>query len=180
MQSFIDKVSKNAFVWTAIWGDSFSVASCRSFALIWRNLGRVAAINLVGSLLLSVGRFTVMIVTTGLCAMAFVTQSTYIDNLNSPVLPCLIIAFISYVVASLFMVVFETVIDTMFLCFLVDYEHNGATHMMAPKEMKALVERHADESSMIAQQRKELRMSTMQATSPTNYSALPDGGAPAQ
>jgi hypothetical protein len=59
------------------------------------------------------------------------------------------------------MVVFETTMDTMFLCFLVDYEHNGPDHLMAPKRMRDLVEAHAEESSQLAQQRKELRMSVM-------------------
>jgi len=32
---------------TAIYGDNFGTAACSSFALIFRNLARVAAINLV-------------------------------------------------------------------------------------------------------------------------------------
>lgn len=177
MQSFIDKVSKNSFVWTAIWGDSFCTATCQSFNLLWRNLARVAAINVVGVYLINLGKVTVTIVTTGLCALAFVSDPYYIAELNSPILPCLLIAFISYLVAALFMVVFETTMDTMFLCFLVDYEHNGAGHLMAPKRMRKLVEDHAQESATLAQERQELRMSAM-TKNPSSYSSLASDPAP--
>jgi len=53
------------------------------------------------------------------------------------------------VVSSLFMMVFDTAIDTIFLCFLVDCEHNGngdEGYMLASKELQKLVGKYKSES----------------------------------
>lgn len=145
LECCIDKVNKNAFVWMSIWGDGFCSSCFSSFALIWRNLGRVAALNVVGSYLITLGKFTVASVTTGLSAYVLI-NTDIVPNLNSPVLPCICIFIVSWSVAYLFMVVFETVIDTTFLCFLVDSEHNAGGHMRASASLQALIGEHAKAS----------------------------------
>lgn len=52
----LDRISKNALIWTSIWGDHFLTAACSSFSLIWRNLSRVAALTVVSNVLLTVGK----------------------------------------------------------------------------------------------------------------------------
>jgi hypothetical protein len=50
-----------------------------------------------------------------------------------PILPT------SYGIASIFMAVFAAIIDTIFICFLVDCEHNKDTTMLASKSLQELV-----------------------------------------
>jgi len=147
LECCVDKINKNGFVWMAIWGDSFCVSSCSSFTLIWRNLGKVAAMNMVGGYLIALGKFTVASITTGASAYLLI-NTDIVKNLNSPVLPCICVFFVSWSVAYLFMIIFETVIDATFLCFLVDYEHNGGAggHMMASPSLQALVNEHSKAS----------------------------------
>jgi len=47
LECCLDKVNKNALIWCAIYGDNFFSSACSSFALIWRNLARVAALHVV-------------------------------------------------------------------------------------------------------------------------------------
>jgi hypothetical protein len=144
-QCCMDKVSKNAFVWTAIYGDAFIPAACSSFALIWANLARLAAINLVGDFLLFLGKLVVALFTTGL--VAIVIDKHYQDDVSSLVMPAVVIFLVSYLVASLFMVIFDVTIDTVFLCFLIDEKFNRNGNMLAPPSLVALVESHSQESA---------------------------------
>jgi len=152
----MDKINKNAFIWIAIWGDSFGTAACSSFALLFRNLARVAAINLVGAYLMLLGKVIVAMATTGIAAIIFIGVEHYKTDLSSLAMPCAVVFLLSYLVSSLFMVVFETTIDTTFLCFLVDEEHNP-NNMYASANLRQIVNSHSDKSMQMAERTKSMR-----------------------
>lgn len=52
----MDKVSKNAFIFCAVYGDAFCPSAAASFTLVWRNLVRVAAVSMVGSVIVFLGK----------------------------------------------------------------------------------------------------------------------------
>ena len=62
------------------------------------------------------------------------------------------VAFLlSYMVASLFMVVYDTTIDTVFLCFLVDEEVNAVDgQMLASKGLLKVIGKYEKESQDMA------------------------------
>lgn len=156
LECCMDKVNRNAFIWIAIWGDNFGVAACSSFSLLWRNLARVAAINLVGHYLMLLGKIIVAMSTTGICAIIFISYDKYKDELSSLAMPCAVIFLLSYMVSSVFMVAFDTTIDTTFLCFLVDYEHNG-NNMFASLALQEIVNRHKEDNNKAAERVQSLR-----------------------
>ena len=54
------------------------------------------------------------------------------------------IVVLSYLVVSVFLTVYETTIDTIFLCFLVDEEVNGASQqMLASKNLRKIVGKYS-------------------------------------
>lgn len=141
----IDKVNKNAFIYTAIWGCGFCTAGCKSFALLWKNLGAVAAINTVSFTLIWLGKFGVTFMTAGIYALAL--NSLVGTQISSILYPGLIIIFLSNFVSRLTMLIIETVIDTTFMCYLVDLDHNGAGgNMLASEDLTALVEENKEQS----------------------------------
>jgi len=149
----LDKISKNAFVWTAIYGDSFVPAACSSFALIWANLARLAAINLVSSSLLNIGKLIVALMSTGI--YGFIINAWYGDDVSSIALPCFIMFLLAFLIASLFMVTFDTTIDTLFLSFLIDEKFNKQSgQMFAPPSLCQLVETYAEQSKQHANEKK--------------------------
>lgn len=173
MQCCLDKINKNAFVWTAVWGDSFGTAACSSFKLIWGNLGRTGAMSVVSSFIMFVGKVLVALATCGICAI--VMKSIY-KNLNSLVLPVIIIFILAYMVASLFMLIFETTMDTIFLCFLIDEKCNKAAGtMLASEGLKQLVEKNGDRCDKYAKQQYELN-----SKREAHLGVTHDGTAPAQ
>lgn len=115
----MDKVSKNAFIFCSIYGDAFCPSAAASFGLVWRNLARVAAVSTVGSFIIVLGKLVVSFLTAGIAAFVMVKTSYGVD-LSSPLLPGVVILLLAYIISSLFMIIYETAIDTIFLCFLID------------------------------------------------------------
>jgi len=131
----LDKISTNALVWTSIWGDSFLVACCSSFELIWRNLSKVAAITLTQGFLVILGKAMVSLAATG--ASTMLIHHFYGDQISSIIMPAVVLFVLSFMVATLFMSVFQTTIDCIFFCYLVDSSANEGTpdRMYASKEL---------------------------------------------
>jgi choline transporter-like protein 2/4/5 len=98
MQTFIDKVSKNAFVWTSIYATGFCQSSCLSFALIWRNLARTAALSIVSGVLVFFGKVLIVIITTAICAAALIAYDPFDQPISSPLLPLIVSSYLYAVV----------------------------------------------------------------------------------
>jgi hypothetical protein len=135
-EACMDKLNKHAFVWVSIYGDSFIPSCCSSFQLIWANLLRMVIVDVVGDYLLLVGRFMIAMATTGICSI--IIDHTFKDEINSSAIPLTVIFVFSFTIATLFMIVFETAVDTVFLCFLID-ESNPRGEMLAAPSLKKLM-----------------------------------------
>jgi hypothetical protein len=83
---------------------------------------------------------------TVLWAGIMITRVDPYERVSSPIFPLIIIFIIAYTVAMLFMVVYETCIDTIFLCFLLDCEKNTDGVMLASPGLSALVGKYQDKS----------------------------------
>jgi len=154
LECCVDKINKNAYIWMAIWGDNFCSSSCKAWTLLWRNLGSVAAINTVGLYLVWLGKFSVTFLTTGIYAL--VLMNLVGTEISSVLYPCICIMILTSFVSRLCMLVVETVIDTTFLCYLVDLEHNGAGQMLADADFNALAEENKAQSFELYERRKKV------------------------
>jgi len=179
LECCIDKISKNALIWTAIWGDNFFTAACSSFVLLWRNLFKVAALNAVSGVLMFLGKLTVALITMALSGYAMTHVDYFSQDLYSPVVPALVVFILAYTVADMFMLVFEVAIDTTLLCFLVDCEHNkdNSETMFASKGLQAIVGKHKKDSEELATDMNETRASKIK---PRDVAAPEDFGANGQ
>lgn len=143
----MDKISKNAFIWCSIYGDNFGTSACMSFKLVWSNLLRAAAVNLVGDYLMLLGKVAVSLATAGVAAYICANVDPYKDELSSIVMPVVVVFLLSWLVASVFMAVYETAIDSTFLCFLVDESCNKQTgNMFASDELKKIIDAFSAEN----------------------------------
>jgi len=149
----LDKISKSALVWCAIWGSSFVPSCCSSFRFVWDNLARVAALHLVTGYLVLLGKVIVSLATAGACGIAI--ERVYGDSVNSTAMPMAVMFILAYLVSTLFMVAFECTIDTIFLCFLVDEKINGGTgNMFAHQSLIDVVNKYKPQSEILAQRMK--------------------------
>ncbi|MES1911260.1 MAG: hypothetical protein MHM6MM_003719 [Cercozoa sp. M6MM] len=151
----MDYISKNSFVFTAVYGTCFCTSAYNSFQLLWNNMARVAAINVVGTYLIVIGKVLVGLATAAIAAAVLEYVEPYESEVSSPVFPLVVIFVIAFFVAALFMVTYEAAIDTIFLCFLIDEEANASTEMFASDSLKAIVNKYSDESRKAAMRMKK-------------------------
>lgn len=137
-QKCVDYISRNALIWSAITGENFCSSGVSAFSLVLANLGRAAALNFIGGFVIFFGKICIALITAGGCGL--VMQRLYDGELFSTVMPMVIIFILAYVVASLFMGVFDTSMDTMFLCYIADTEGKYTPNALseALKEAQAI------------------------------------------
>lgn len=143
----LDKLNKNGLIWTAVYGDGFCTASCSAFALLWRNLARVCAINLVSTIIVRIGKLLTAFLVTYIFYMVMQNHEPWRSQLHSPFFPGAMIFAFSFFAGSAVFTLFEAILDCQFLCFLIDYEENGATgRMLASEDMQKIVGKYQDAS----------------------------------
>jgi len=151
LECCLDKVSKNALIWVSVYGDAFCPSVCGSFKLIWTNMARVAVITFFSAIVTTLGKIMIPLMTTALCAAIFVFVEPYKSELSSPIYPLVIIFVISLAVALMFLTVYDTAIDTVFMCFLLDEKHNKANgKMFADDGLRKIVQKYEQESKQLA------------------------------
>eukprot|EP00128_Syssomonas_multiformis_P015006 Colp12_sorted_trinity150504_noHs@3227 len=127
LEKIIKLLNKNAYIEIAVYGYSFCKAARTAFGLLTRNCLRLAAVDTVGDFVLFLGKLTVTVLSS-LAAYYFFTQIYVKDNSAHYIMaPVLVVMLASYMVAATFFSVYEMAIDTIFLCFCEDVEHNDGS-----------------------------------------------------
>jgi choline transporter-like protein 2/4/5 len=145
----IDKLNKQALIYCSIYGSGLCVSAYRAFQISWKNLFRVAAVTMVTEFLMVVGKLTIAAVVTAISVLVYMKDSQY-SEMSSFLLPGVIIFVMSYMVASMILLLYEASIDCIFFCFLVDFENNKGEGMFASDEMIAIVDKNAAKSKKAA------------------------------
>jgi len=88
---------------------------------LFRNILRVAAVNMLATFLLMIGRLLIPISTTFICylAIAYGTNTSEISGLVAPLVLCFLL---SYWIACMFLEIFGMGIETILYCFIADEE----------------------------------------------------------
>merc|ERR1712154_745566 len=82
-----------------------------------------------------------------ICGAVLLNSEPYKSELSSPILPLVVVFIIAYGVAQMFLTVYDTAIDTIFLCFLLDEKHNKANgQMRADPDLRAIVQKYEAQS----------------------------------
>lgn len=117
-------VNKNAYIQIALRNQSFCPAAKSSFYLAIRNAARASAVGIISGIIAVLGKGFIV------AAAAFMTISI-VDStqpqLKQPYVCALLIAFWAYMVASIFLSLFEDSAITILYCFILDEEHGGST-----------------------------------------------------
>uniref|UniRef100_A0AAG5D2K4 Choline transporter-like protein n=1 Tax=Anopheles atroparvus TaxID=41427 RepID=A0AAG5D2K4_ANOAO len=119
-ERFLQYLTRNAYILTAMHGDPFCQAGRNAFRLLTSNALRVFAINSVGDFVLVLAKVFVVVATV-LVGMELIQQKA---GLHHPYVPLILVGIFAYLVAHCFMTVYEMTVDTIFLCFCEDCESN--------------------------------------------------------
>merc|ERR1719262_523259 len=122
----------------AITGEPFCNSARKAFFVIWANLMRVAVMTMFTWIIIWIGKVLVALVPTA--AGVFFYMYYFEDDYDGIILPGVAMLAINWMVSSGFMTVYETAVDTIFLCFLLDEQANKqAGKMFAEKELAEIV-----------------------------------------
>ena len=133
-------INKNAYIQIAIFGYSFCKAARRAFFLIARNILRIAAVSIVSSFVLLIGKVLVPVGTTTLCYL-FLTSTGGADGLAGLWAPLFLVFLLSFFTVQMFNEVFGMAIWTILQCFVADEEMfgQGDGHMFCPGSLKSCI-----------------------------------------
>jgi len=152
LESCMDCISKRALIITAITGKPLCSSFSITFNIVWVNMVRVSVMMMFTSIVIFVGKVCVTLACTGISVL--IMYYVY-EDLSGIFLPMVVIFLLSYVIASAFMTVYETAVDTVFLCFLLDEEWNqkteGGDKMFADKALHDIVAKYEDQSRELAE-----------------------------
>ena len=125
-------LSKNAYLYSVVKGTGFCWSSYKSFLLLWNNFARFGATGLSSGLVMLFGKLAIMMVST-MCAYYSIELNDDFSNMQSEnyisrmgqFVVCLVVLFLSYIVAEVFFGVYDTATDSIMLCYCFDLQGSG-------------------------------------------------------
>jgi len=158
LECCMDAINKRALILIALKGDPFCVAAPRAFKIIWENLVRVSVMCLFTGIVILVGKLCVCFFTSG---VVLVLYYYFEENLDGVLLAAGVIIIMSWVIGSTFMTVFETAVDTVFMCFLLDEKHNKKSrNMFAEQELRDIVDKYEEKSRRLFEKNRRTKNSS--------------------
>ena len=118
----VKQITKNAFIQIALTGENFCSAAWLSFWLVVRNAGRFTVVEGIGSILMFVGKATVLCLSGWIAYLICMNEKNFKENLQSPIFPVIIVVFIAYLICSVLISLFSFSATTILHCFIIDSE----------------------------------------------------------
>ncbi len=130
----IQFLNKQAYIQVAIFGTGFITSAFNGFYLIVRNLGRLAAVNMVGDFVVFIGKLSISLSTA---VIGYLYMSVYLrDQLNGFILPTLLIGFLAYMTATMFLNVLSATADALLQACILDEQYEIISSIEAAKTAK--------------------------------------------
>jgi len=148
LEKVLKFINRNAYILVAVKGYSYCTGALQAVALIIKNALRLAAVNTIGDFLTWLGKLVVAgvcgILAFLLCDTAQYTDPDSATYLTSPLLPVVVVVFIAYVEADVFLGVYEMAIDTILMSFCEDCNNSGGPKYAPPLLMSAIGKNPSD------------------------------------
>jgi hypothetical protein len=138
LEKWIKFFNKHAYIQVAMKGTGFFHSAYSAFKLLVKNLGRLAAVTVIGDLVVIIGKLSISL---SCAALGYLYLSTYMrEELNGFILPTVFIFFLALLTATMFLNVLSATADTLLQACLIDEEivHSGNTEAHH-KDLKDLV-----------------------------------------
>ncbi len=147
-------INKNAYIVTAIYGTPFCTSTRKAFFLLLRNILRVAAVNMVASFVMFLGRLFVPLATTFVCylAIAYGVPSDEISGLVAPLVFCFLLSFW---VTSMFIEIFGMGIESILICYIADEEMFPVGERFADDELGETIKKTAEKAKELKKKKKQ-------------------------
>merc|ERR1712232_26303 len=128
-------LNKNAYIQIALMGTNFCASAKNAFYLILRNFIRFGVVAMLGGVIKWLGMSAITVATVVLGYYIFVAMHPD----SSPVIPVCMYLFVGYVIAKLYITVFQLAVDTILQCFIIVEESGSGSEKQDP-ELKKLID----------------------------------------
>ena len=140
-ERFVKFLDHQAYIRIAMTGENFCTAAKNAFEMIWENAGRYAAFGGVSSTFNFLGKALITCSSTYLGFFIITHKESISKEITSPVGPTVVFGLVSYLVAALFMSVYEMAGDTIIQAFILDEKLNGEKQSVyAPEPLKEFMD----------------------------------------
>jgi hypothetical protein len=148
LEKIMKFINKHAYILTAIYGFSFCKSARKAFWLLLRNILRVAAVNMLSTFLLMMGRILIPVLTTFICylAIAYGTNNSLVSGIIAPLVLCFLL---SYWIACMFLEIFGMGIETILFCFIADEEMFSLEERFASGELMTTIQQTAQQAASL-------------------------------
>lgn len=102
----------------AISNENFCSSALNAFILVLKNTAKFAFVNSIGSVFMIIARVCISILTTVVCWFLL----DFVEDVNSKYLPAAIIFAFAYIIASIFISIFDASANTILQCYLIDLD----------------------------------------------------------
>jgi solute carrier family 44 (choline transporter-like protein), member 2/4/5 len=146
-ERFIKFLDHQAYIRIAMTGESFCSAAQSAFEMIWENAGRFTALGGVGTVFNFLGKALITCLSAYLGFFIITTDPSTKDEIASPIGPTVVFVIVSYVVACLFMGVYEIAADTIIQAYILDEKIHGQNcPVFAPEPIKEFMSEHSKDN----------------------------------
>ena len=115
---FIRFINMNAYIYLAISNESFCSSALNAFILILKNGAKFAFVNSIGGVFMFIARVCISIATTAVCWFLL----GLVEEVDSKFLPLVVIFAVTYVIATVFISIFDVSANTILQCYLLDVD----------------------------------------------------------
>ncbi len=125
---FVRYINRNAYIYMALSGESFCSSALNSFILILKNSAKFAFVEGIADVFMFLAKFFISISTTMLSWLLMGLMVEY----ESPFFPLFVVFLLSYMIASIFIAIFDVSANTILQCYLMDKEIAAQNGMQDP------------------------------------------------
>jgi len=114
---FVRYLNRNAYIYMAITSESFCTSALLSFILILKNAAKFAFVEGLADIFMFLAKFFISFATT---LVSYFLLKAMSENDVEPWLPLTVIFLFSYLIAAIFIAIFDTSANTILQCYLLD------------------------------------------------------------
>lgn len=123
LDKYVKMISKNAFIQISLRNVTFCTGAWDSFYLMVRHAGRFSSANIIGWIMMILGKGTI----TGLSMyITFLIVKETSPDVQQPLIPAVLVGVVGYVVGSIFLSIFSFSSTAILHCFIMNEDTGGS------------------------------------------------------
>jgi len=144
---FIRYLNSNAYIYMALSGEDFCSSAVNSFILILKNKAKFAFVGGMADIFMFLAKFFIASMSTVFTWLFL----AIVSDVESPYLPLFVVFMIAYMIASIFIAVFEVSSNTILQCYLLDSDIARQSGLANPNHIPATLKTFFKNNAVMAQ-----------------------------